>query len=164
MKGSDDEVHPYGHACAARHCGEPARSRASARARRHRASAAGADARPDDQRRDAAPGQHRRPPTRCSTSRSAQFEANPWITVESEEYNWTAPTFTAALAAGTLPTSSRSLHRRQGLIEQHQIVNIDARVQALPYVDKFNPNVLVNGQDADGKIFGRPDRRRTACR
>ena len=33
-----------------------------------------------------------------------QFEAKyPWITVEPEEYNWTAPTFTAALAAGTLP-------------------------------------------------------------
>ena len=33
-----------------------------------------------------------------------QFQAKyPWITVEPEEYNWTAPTFTAALAAGTLP-------------------------------------------------------------
>src|ERR1035437_2985494 len=28
----------------------------------------------------------------------------PWITVESQEYNWTAPTFTAQLAGGTLPT------------------------------------------------------------
>src|SRR5438445_12148641 len=33
-----------------------------------------------------------------------EFQAKyPWITVESQEYNWTAPTFTAALAAGTLP-------------------------------------------------------------
>ena len=33
-----------------------------------------------------------------------QFQAKyPWITVEPEEYDWTAPTFTAALAAGTLP-------------------------------------------------------------
>ena len=39
----------------------------------------------------------------------SEFEAKyPWITVKPEEYNWTAPTFTAALAAGTLPTSSRS--------------------------------------------------------
>ena len=34
----------------------------------------------------------------------SQFEAlYPWIDAESEEYNWTAPTFTAALAGGTLP-------------------------------------------------------------
>jgi multiple sugar transport system substrate-binding protein len=33
-----------------------------------------------------------------------EFQAKyPWITVQPEEYNWTAPTFTAALAAGTLP-------------------------------------------------------------
>ena len=30
------------------------------------------------------------------------------------------------------------------------------RVRALGYADKFNPNVLVNGQDADGKIFAVP--------
>ena len=29
-------------------------------------------------------------------------------------------------------------------------------MHALPYVDKFNPNVLVNGQDADGKIWAVP--------
>ena len=81
----------------------------------------------------------------------------PWITVEPEEYNWTAPTFTAALAAGTLPdVFTIPFTDGKGLIAQHQIVDIDERVRALGYADKFNPNVLVNGQDADGKIFAVP--------
>jgi multiple sugar transport system substrate-binding protein len=88
----------------------------------------------------------------------SEFQAKyPWITVESEEYNWTAPTFTAALAAGTLPdVFTIPFTDGKGLISQHQIVNIDSRVRALPYVDKFNKNVLVNGQDADGKIWAVP--------
>ena len=87
-----------------------------------------------------------------------QFEAKyPWITVEPEEYNWTAPTFTAALAAGTLPdVFTIPFTDGKGLIAQHQIVDIDSRVRALNYADKFNPNVLVNGQDADGKIYAVP--------
>jgi ABC-type glycerol-3-phosphate transport system substrate-binding protein len=88
----------------------------------------------------------------------SQFMAKyPWITVESEEYNWTAPTFTTALAAGTLPdVFTIPFTDGKGLIAQHQIVNIDSRVKALPYADKFNPNVLVNGQDADGAIWAVP--------
>ncbi len=88
----------------------------------------------------------------------SEFEAkDPWITVESDEYNWTAPTFTAALAAGTLPdVFTIPFTDGKGLIAQHQIVNINDRVRALPYIDKFNPNVLVNGQDADGKIYALP--------
>ena len=88
----------------------------------------------------------------------SEFEAKyPWVTVEPEEYNWTAPTFTAALAAGTLPdVFTIPFTDGKGLIAQHQIVNIDDRVRALPYIDKFNPNVLVNGQDADGKIWAVP--------
>jgi multiple sugar transport system substrate-binding protein len=88
----------------------------------------------------------------------SQFQAKyPWITVSPEEYNWTAPTFTAALAAGTLPdVFTIPFTDGKGLIAQHQIVNLDSRLRALPYVDKFNPNVLVNGQDADGKIWAVP--------
>ena len=88
----------------------------------------------------------------------SEFEAKyPWVTVEPAEYNWTAPTFTAALAAGTLPTVfTIPFTDGKGLIAQHQIVNISDRVAALPYVDKFNPNVLVNGQDADGKVWALP--------
>jgi ABC-type glycerol-3-phosphate transport system substrate-binding protein len=87
-----------------------------------------------------------------------QFEDQyPWITVEPEEYNWTAPTFTAALAAGTLPdVFTIPFTDGKGLIAQQQIVDIDARVRALDYADKFNPNVLVNGQDDTGKIFAVP--------
>jgi multiple sugar transport system substrate-binding protein len=88
----------------------------------------------------------------------SEFEAKyPWIRVEPEEYNWTAPTFTAALAAGTLPdVFTIPFTDGKGLIAQDQIVNINDRVQALPYISKFNPNVLVNGQDADGKIWALP--------
>jgi multiple sugar transport system substrate-binding protein len=88
----------------------------------------------------------------------SQFQAKyPWITVDSQEYNWTAPTFTAALAAGTLPdVYTIPFTDGKGLIQQHQIVNIDARVRALPYADKFNKSLLANGQDADGKIYGVP--------
>jgi ABC-type glycerol-3-phosphate transport system substrate-binding protein len=88
----------------------------------------------------------------------SQFEAKyPWVTVNPEEYNWTAPTFTAALAAGTLPDMfTIPFTDGKGLIAQHQIVNIDSRVRALSYADKFNKNVIVNGQDADGKIWAVP--------
>jgi multiple sugar transport system substrate-binding protein len=88
----------------------------------------------------------------------SQFEAKyPWVTVEPEEYNWTAPTFTAALAAGTLPdVFTIPFTDGKGLIEQHQIVNIDSRLRELPYIDKFNPSVLANGQDADGSIWAVP--------
>ena len=88
----------------------------------------------------------------------SEFEAKyPWVTVEPAEYDWTAPTFTAALAAGTLPdVFTIPFTDGKGLIAQHQIVNINDRVAALPYVAKFNPNVLVNGQGADGKIYALP--------
>jgi multiple sugar transport system substrate-binding protein len=87
-----------------------------------------------------------------------EFETKyPWISVQPEEYNWTAPTFTAALAAGTLPTVfTIPFTDGKGLIAQHQIVNIDERVRALGYADKFNPNVLVNGQDDKSKIWAVP--------
>ena len=87
-----------------------------------------------------------------------EFEAKyPWITVQPEEYNWTAPTFTAALAAGTLPdVFTIPFTDGKGLIAQHQIVNIDSRVRALGYADKFNKNVLVNGQDPSGAIWAVP--------
>jgi multiple sugar transport system substrate-binding protein len=87
-----------------------------------------------------------------------EFEAKyPWVTVEPQEYNWTAPTFTAALAAGTLPdVFTIPFTDGKGLIQQHQIVNIDARVRALPYIAKFNPVILSNGQDSDGKIWALP--------
>jgi multiple sugar transport system substrate-binding protein len=87
-----------------------------------------------------------------------EFEAKyPWVTVTPQEYNWTAPTFTAQLAGGTLPTVFNiPFTDGKGLIAQHQIVNIDSRVRALGYADQFNPNVLVNGQDDKGAIWAVP--------
>ncbi len=87
-----------------------------------------------------------------------EFEAKyPWVTVQPAEYNWTAPDFTAALAAGTLPTVfTIPFTDGKGLISQHQIVNIDSRVKQWDYISKFNPNVLVNGQDTDGSIWAIP--------
>ncbi len=88
----------------------------------------------------------------------SEFETKyPWITVQPEEYNWTAPTFTAALAGGTLPdVFTIPFTDGKGLIARDQIVNIDSRVRALGYADKFNKNVLVNGQDKDGAIWAVP--------
>jgi ABC-type glycerol-3-phosphate transport system substrate-binding protein len=88
----------------------------------------------------------------------SQFQAKyPWITVEPEEYNWTAVGFTGQLAAGTLPdVFTIPFTDGKGLIAQDQIVNIDSRIRALGYADKFNPNVIVNGQGADGKISAVP--------
>jgi len=88
----------------------------------------------------------------------SEFEAKyPWVTVEPQEYNWTAPTFTAALAAGTLPdVFTIPFTDGKGLIQQHQIVNIDSRVRALPYIDKFNKSILANGQDDKGAIWAVP--------
>jgi ABC-type glycerol-3-phosphate transport system substrate-binding protein len=87
-----------------------------------------------------------------------EFEGKyPWVTVQPAEYNWTAPDFTAALAAGTLPTVfTIPFTDGKGLISQHQIVNIDSRVKQWDYISKFNPNVLVNGQDTDGSIWAIP--------
>jgi multiple sugar transport system substrate-binding protein len=88
----------------------------------------------------------------------SEFQAKyPWVTVVPNEYNWTAPTFTAQLAGGTLPTVfTIPFTDGKGLIQQHQIVNIDSRIRKLPYVSKFNKSVLANGQDSDGKIWAVP--------
>ena len=71
----------------------------------------------------------------------SQFEAKyPWITIEAEEYDWTAPTFTAALAAGTLPdVYTIPFTDGKGLIAQSQLVDIDARVRALPLRRQVQP-------------------------
>ena len=48
------------------------------------------------------------------------------------------------------------LARQQAQIEtdsKGKMGGDDARIRALPYASRFNPNVLVNGQDPDGKIW-----------
>ena len=61
------------------------------------------------------------------------------------------------LAAGTLPdVFTIPFTDGKGLIANHQIVNIDSRVRALGYADKFNKTVLANGQDQSGAIYAVP--------
>jgi len=88
----------------------------------------------------------------------AQFEkANPDITVKGVEYEWSAPTFAAQLAGGTLPDVFRiPLTDAKTLIANGQLADLTDLVKALPYYDTFNPSVLSNAQDADGNIFGVP--------
>ncbi|MCC3763312.1 extracellular solute-binding protein [Glycomyces sp. TRM65418] len=90
--------------------------------------------------------------------RVEQFEdANPDIDVETQEYTWTAGTFTAQLAGGTLPdvfvvpfTDGR------GLIERGQIADIGDLTADLPYRDDYNPNVAAAGEDAEGDLWAIP--------
>ncbi len=87
-----------------------------------------------------------------------QFQAaNPDIKIVPHEYNWTGPTFAAALAGGTLPdVFTIPFTDGKSLIEQGQLADITDLVKALPYASKFNPNVLATAQDANGHIFGLP--------
>jgi ABC-type glycerol-3-phosphate transport system substrate-binding protein len=87
-----------------------------------------------------------------------QFEkANPNITVNAEEYQWTAPTFAAQLAGGTLPdVFTIPFTDGKTLIENGQLADITSLVNALPYAKKFNPNVLDAAQGSDGKVYGIP--------
>jgi ABC-type glycerol-3-phosphate transport system substrate-binding protein len=88
----------------------------------------------------------------------AQFEkANPNITVKSQEYEWTGPTFAAQLAGGTLPdVFTIPFTDGKTLIENGQLADITDLVNGLDYSSKFNPNVLSQAQGTDGKIYGLP--------
>ena len=87
-----------------------------------------------------------------------QFQTKyPNITVKHVEYTWTAPTFTAKLAGGTLPTVfTFAFTDGRALIAQHQIADISAEVAKLPYAAAFNKNVAAEGSSADGKIEAIP--------
>jgi ABC-type glycerol-3-phosphate transport system substrate-binding protein len=87
-----------------------------------------------------------------------QFEAaNPDIDIVAHEYNWTGPTFAAMLAGGTLPdVFTIPFTDGKSLIEQGQLADITDLVRALPYGERFNPNVLATAQDAEGRIYGLP--------
>lgn len=91
-------------------------------------------------------------------ARVAVFEkANPDITVEAQEYTWTATTFTADLAGGTLPdVFPIPFTDGRGLIANQQIADISALVAELPYADQFNQNVAQAGQAEDGSQWAVP--------
>jgi multiple sugar transport system substrate-binding protein len=88
----------------------------------------------------------------------SQFEkANPSITVQPVEYQWTAPTFAAKLAAGTLPTVFEvPFTDARTLGENGQLADLTSYVKKLPYYSKYNPAVLAEGTTSKGKIVALP--------
>ncbi|MDT4978961.1 MAG: multiple sugar transport system substrate-binding protein, partial [Pseudonocardiales bacterium] len=88
----------------------------------------------------------------------AEFEkANKNITVKSEQYQWTGPTFAAKLAARTLPTVfTVPFTDGRTLGQNGQLADITKQAQALPYYDKYNPAVLAEAKTSDGKVIALP--------
>ena len=84
----------------------------------------------------------------------SQFQAKYTnIKVKREEYTWTAPTFAARLAGGTLPTVfTTAFTDGRALIARKQVADISSEVAKLPYAKNFNKNVVAAGQDQSGKI------------
>jgi multiple sugar transport system substrate-binding protein len=87
-----------------------------------------------------------------------EFElANPSITVQGVEYQWTGPTFAAKLAAGTLPTVfTVPFTDGRTLGDNGQLADLTSEVKALPYYSKYNPAVIAEGTDSSGKIIAIP--------
>jgi ABC-type glycerol-3-phosphate transport system substrate-binding protein len=88
----------------------------------------------------------------------AQFEkVNPGINIQPVEYQWTAPTFAAKLAAGTLPTVFEvPFTDARTLGENGQLADLTRYVKKLPYYSKYNPAVLAEGTTSKGKIVALP--------
>jgi multiple sugar transport system substrate-binding protein len=84
----------------------------------------------------------------------SQFQAKyPNIKVKREEYTWTAPTFAARLAGGTLPTVfTTAFTDGRALIARKQVADISSLVDKLPYGKNFSKTVVAAGQDESGKI------------
>jgi len=88
----------------------------------------------------------------------AQFEKkNPTIKVKPTQYQWTAPTFAAKLAAGTLPTVFEVPFTDARTLGDHgQLANLTPYFEKLPYHKKYNKAVLAEGTDAKGQIIALP--------
>jgi multiple sugar transport system substrate-binding protein len=88
----------------------------------------------------------------------AEFEkAYPNIKVTSVQYQWTGPTFAAKLAAGTLPTVfTVPFTDGRTLGANGQLADLTTQAKALPYFNKFNPEVIAEGTTSDGKIIAIP--------
>jgi len=88
----------------------------------------------------------------------SQFERlNPSINVKPVEYQWTAPTFAAKLAAGTLPTVFEvPFTDARTLGDNGQLADLTPYAKALPYFSKYNKAVLAEGIDAKGRIIALP--------
>src|SRR6201993_1308411 len=88
----------------------------------------------------------------------AEFEKKyPTITVKPVEYQWTAPTFAAKLAAGTLPTVFEvPFTDARTLGDNGQLANLTPYFKQLPYHKKYNKAVLAEGTDAKGQVIALP--------
>ncbi|MCS0499216.1 ABC transporter substrate-binding protein [Protaetiibacter mangrovi] len=87
-----------------------------------------------------------------------QFEEKyPNIDIVGVEYEWEGPTFTAQLAAGSLPdVFTVPFTDAKTLLENGQLADVTAEVKELGYADKFNPIILDAVQDDNGDIYGFP--------
>ena len=87
-----------------------------------------------------------------------EFEKkNPTIKVKPVEYQWTAPTFAAKLAAGTLPTVFEVPFTDARTLGDHgQLSNLTPYFKKLPYHKKYNKAVLAEGTDAKGQVIALP--------
>ncbi|QQQ79527.1 extracellular solute-binding protein [Saccharothrix sp. 6-C] len=92
------------------------------------------------------------------TKRAEQFEAaNADVDVRTQEYTWTAASFTAQLAGGTIPdVFTVPFTDGRGLIERKQIADVSEQVAKLPYSSSLNPNIAKAGQAADGRQWAVP--------
>jgi len=88
----------------------------------------------------------------------AEFQkANPSIKVKPVEYQWTAPTFAAKLAAGTLPTVFEvPFTDARTLGDNGQLANLTPYFKKLPYHKRYNKAVIAEGTDAKGQIIALP--------
>ena len=88
----------------------------------------------------------------------AEFEKKyPTIKVKPVEYQWTAPTFAAKLAAGTLPTVFEvPFTDARTLGDNGQLANLTPYFKKLPYHKKYNKAVLAEGTNAKGQIIALP--------
>jgi len=87
-----------------------------------------------------------------------QFEdKHPDIDVIGVEYEWEGPTFTAQLAAGSLPdVFTVPFTDAKTLLENGQLGDVTDEITELGYADKFNPIILDAVTSSDGRLFGFP--------
>src|SRR4029077_5275046 len=92
------------------------------------------------------------------TAQGREFKKkSPTIKVKPVEYQWTAPTFAAKLAAGTLPTVFEvPFTDARTLGDNGQLSNLTPYFKKLPYHKKYNKKVLAEGTDAKGQIIALP--------
>ena len=87
-----------------------------------------------------------------------QFEKKyPDIDVIGVEYEWEGPTFTAQLAAGSLPdVFTVPFTDAKTLLENGQLGDVTEEINELGYADKFNPIILDAVTGGDGHLYGFP--------